>query len=391
MQSIHENKRIHSIDAMRGFALFGILVVNFLTFHSPYLHIDPFSYWDKAGDDVVFPIIDVFFQASFYPLFSLLFGYGVMILKERAEVKGIHSPLLLARRFLFLLLIGLCHALFIWHGDILVTYAIAGFALILFLELSGKLLIILGVLIYVIPNLFLVGILFLSLLIEPDLSAMMMATSVGDIVQTYQSGTWLEIVRQNIDDWLMNNNLATLPILMISILPLFLIGAGVRKLQVVEKLEKRRMMTVILMVLFLTIGFFIKLIPYMTDTNLAMQYIQDSFGGPLVAIGYSLLILLIVNSKIGWITQPLQIVGRLSMTNYLMQSIVATLLFYSYGFGLYGNVSLLVGTLIAIGIYICQVIFSIIWLKYFIYGPFEWCWRWFTYWKKPSTFKRLSK
>ncbi|MEK5425191.1 DUF418 domain-containing protein [Cytobacillus sp. FSL R7-0680] len=390
MQSLNENRRIHSIDAMRGFALFGILIVNFLSFHSPYTHIDPFSYWDKAGDSTVFPIIDVFFQASFYPLFSLLFGYGVMILKERAELKGVHSPLLLARRFQFLLIIGLCHALFIWHGDILVTYAIAGFALILFIELSGKLLILLGLLIYIIPNLLLVGILLLTLFIEPDLSAMM-TTSVADIVQVYQSGTWLEIVRQNIDDWLMNNNLATMPILMISILPLFLIGAGLRKLQVVEKLEQRRMTAIVLMIVFLTTGYLIKLLPYFISTNLAMQYIQDIFGGPLVAVGYSLLILVLVNSKIGIITKPLQTIGRLSMTNYLMQSIVATCLFYSYGFGLYGNVSLLTGTMIAIILYVCQILFSIIWMKYFVYGPFEWCWRWFTYWQKPSTFKRIQK
>ncbi|MEK4966166.1 DUF418 domain-containing protein [Cytobacillus sp. FSL R7-0696] len=390
MQSLNENRRIHSIDAMRGFALFGILIVNFLSFHSPYTHIDPFNYWDKAGDSTVFPIIDVFFQASFYPLFSLLFGYGVMILKERAELKGVHSPLLLARRFLFLLIIGLCHALFIWHGDILVTYAIAGFALILFIELSGKLLILLGLLIYIIPNLLLVGVLFLTLFIEPDLSVMM-TTSVADIVQVYQSGTWLEIVRQNIDDWLMNNNLATMPILMISILPLFFIGAGLRKLQVVEKLEQRRMTAFVLMIVFLTTGYLIKLLPYFISTNLAMQYIQDIFGGPLVAVGYSLLILVLVNSKIGMITKPLQIIGRLSMTNYLMQSIVATCLFYSYGFGLYGNVSLLTGTMIAIILYVCQIVLSMIWMKYFVYGPFEWCWRWFTYWQKPSTFKRIQK
>lgn len=390
MQSLNENRRIHSIDAMRGFALFGILIVNFLSFHSPYTHINPFNYWDKAGDSTVFPIIDVFFQASFYPLFSLLFGYGVMILKERAELKGVHSPLLLARRFLFLLIIGLCHALFIWHGDILVTYAIAGFALILFIELSGKLLILLGLLIYIIPNLLLVGVLFLTLFIEPDLSVMM-TTSVADIVQVYQSGTWLEIVRQNIDDWLMNNNLATMPILMISILPLFLIGAGLRKLQVVEKLEQRRMTAFVLMIVFLTTGYLIKLLPYFISTNLAMQYIQDIFGGPLVAVGYSLLILVLVNSKIGMITKPLQTIGRLSMTNYLMQSIVATCLFYSYGFGLYGNVSLLTGTMIALILYVCQIVLSMIWMKYFVYGPFEWCWRWFTYWQKPSTFKRIQK
>ncbi|WP_281202602.1 DUF418 domain-containing protein [Cytobacillus kochii] len=390
MQSLNENRRIHSIDAMRGFALFGILIVNFLSFHSPYTHIDPFNYWDKAGDSTVFPIIDVFFQASFYPLFSLLFGYGVMILKERAELKGVHSPLLLARRFLFLLIIGLCHALFIWHGDILVTYAIAGFALILFIELSGKLLILLGLLIYIIPNLLLVGVLFLTLFIEPDLSVMM-TTSVADIVQVYQSGTWLEIVRKNIDDWLMNNNLATMPILMISILPLFLIGAGLRKLQVVEKLEQRRMTAFVLMIVFLTTGYLIKLLPYFISTNLAMQYIQDIFGGPLVAVGYSLLILVLVNSKIGMITKPLQTIGRLSMTNYLMQSIVATCLFYSYGFGLYGNVSLLTGTVIALILYVCQIVLSMIWMKYFVYGPFEWCWRWFTYWQKPSTFKKIQK
>ena len=84
-----EQKRIVSLDMMRGFAILGIFLVNMLSFHSPLLYIDPLKWWQDPLDKGIYVFIDIFAQASFYPLFSMLFGYGLVMLRERAQLKEI--------------------------------------------------------------------------------------------------------------------------------------------------------------------------------------------------------------------------------------------------------------------------------------------------------------
>src|SRR3954452_18852034 len=86
---LQESNRILSLDRMRGFAILGIFLVNMLSFHSPLLYIDPLKWWKDPLDQGVYVFIDIFVQASFYPLFSMLFGYGLVLLRERAQLKGI--------------------------------------------------------------------------------------------------------------------------------------------------------------------------------------------------------------------------------------------------------------------------------------------------------------
>ena len=72
-------------------------------------------------------------------------------------------------------------------------------------------------------------------------------------------------------------------------------------------------------------------------------------------------------------------VGRMALTNYLLQTVICVFIFYGYGFGQYGNVGAGAATLIALGIFLFQILFSFLWLKYFQYGPLEWIWRQLTY------------
>ncbi|MDQ0268789.1 DUF418 domain-containing protein [Cytobacillus purgationiresistens] len=389
MYPISDQSRITSIDIMRGFALLGIFLVNMLSFHSPFIYIDPFTWWNDGTDRTVFMLIDVFVQASFYPLFALLFGYGVMILRERVILKGLSFPLIVFRRFSFLLVIGLLHAFFIWHGDILVTYALLGFIFILFVKMSAKNLIIIGIVIYTLPNILLSLLLILATLIEPE-SGMTPFVNVQSYMDTYQNGSFAEITSQRIADWYFTNNLGTFPILAISILPLFLIGGGVQKLKLLENMENHKKLIQMLAAFSLIIGLMFKSLPYLWDENMAAQYIQDIFGGPLVAIGYGLSIALLANQRsMKKILSPLTYVGRLSLSNYLFQSIVSSLIFYGYGLGFYGEISVLYGTLMVAVIFIIQILFSRLWLQYYYYGPFEWLWRSFTYFHLPRMKRML--
>lgn len=82
---LHPNKRILSLDVMRGISLLGIFLVNMISFHSPYLYYDPYHWWNSPSDYAHYAWIDVLVQASFYPLFAMLFGYSMSLQQERLK------------------------------------------------------------------------------------------------------------------------------------------------------------------------------------------------------------------------------------------------------------------------------------------------------------------
>ncbi|MFB7640405.1 DUF418 domain-containing protein, partial [Peribacillus butanolivorans] len=151
MVPLQESKRIVSIDILRGLAILGIFLVNMPSFHSPLLYIDGVERWTEGWDRILYRFSDIVAQASFYPLFAFLFGFGAIILAVRCEEKGVSFPFLYMKRLFFLLMLGCIHAFAIWHGDILINYAIFGFAFLLFYKVRGKNLILLGSFFYVIP------------------------------------------------------------------------------------------------------------------------------------------------------------------------------------------------------------------------------------------------
>lgn len=103
----------------------------------------------------------------------------------------------------------------------------------------------------------------------------------------------------------------------------------------------------------------------------------------LLSVGHASLILLIYRSKIvPWLMKGLANVGQMAFTNYLMQSIICTWFFFGYGFGFYNKLKFYQLYYVVFAVWIFQLIFSAIWLKYFRFGPFEWVWRSLTYWKK---------
>lgn len=381
-----EKDRIISLDIMRGFAILGIFLVNMLSFHSPLLYLDPSRWWSSPADKATYAFIDIFFQASFYPLFSMLFGYGLVILSERAIEKGMRFGWLAARRLFLLLVIGITHAFLIWHGDILINYAIFGFIFLLFIKMSGKNMLLTGLLLYIIPNLLFALLFFVSILFVPahELSIYDPAEAAASL-EVYQNGSFIEITAQRVEDWSGVNNLSALPIMLASIFPLFLIGGGAAKLKWLEKPEEFRGFLNKIMIASMAAGLLFKLLPYLFKGNLALEFVQDIFGGPLLAIGYGAAIALSIKKKIvPKILLPLSYVGKLSLTNYLIQSIISTLIFYSYGLGFYGKVSAFMGTIIVMLIFALQVLVSRYWVTRYYYGPVEWLWRSFTYLKLPN-------
>ncbi|MGG7618471.1 DUF418 domain-containing protein [Bacillus coreaensis] len=387
---MNNQERIVSIDIMRGLSILGIFLVNMLSFHTPILYIDPFVTWTATSDRLFYSWIDLFIQGSIYPLFSFLFGYGFVILRERTIAKGGNFPTIAIRRLLFLSFIGWVHANYIWHGDILFTYSLFGILLLLFIRLRGKVLMLLGMILYFVPNVIITVMMILASMVAGNGEFTIAdETSALASYKTYQNGTYEEIREQRFVDWYLVNNPGNLFFMLFSIFPMFLIGGGAAKENWLRRVKELKRPFLVAIGVTLLIGLVIKSAPYWLTRNWATEYSQDMLGGPLLSISYILLIALGSNHQRG--LQMLKFfgpVGKLSFPNYLGQSIVSTMIFYSYGLGLYGQVSVVEGTVLALTIFLFQLIVSHIWIKYFYIGPFEWVWRTVSYWKWQKLMKK---
>ncbi|MFB1081401.1 DUF418 domain-containing protein [Jeotgalibacillus sp. JSM ZJ347] len=384
LQPIDSQQRMQNLDVIRGFSLLGIFIVNMISFHSPFYYYDPYSWW---GDSINRPThwwIDVFVQASFYPIFAMMFGAGLAIQFMRASEKNSAFTSFAIKRLVILLGIGITHAFLVWSGDILITYAVTGFILIWMLKLSGTMLLTLGFIIYLLPQGLLTGIMFFASMVDPtSVTYFSSVQGIESSVANYGSGTFTQIFGQRLDDWQFANDPAAFVSIIIVILPLMMIGAGAAKLNIFKRASEKKTLLGILTVLFLGLGIALKTSPFWGEKNLAYVFLQDYIGGPLVGMGYMTLLLLVMTVPVSLkLLQPLAKTGRMALTTYLTQSIIGTLIFYNYGFGLYGEVTLMTGTWIALLIFAMQVILAEIWLSKFNRGPVETLWRKLSYSRK---------
>ncbi|WP_232223889.1 DUF418 domain-containing protein [Anoxybacteroides tepidamans] len=393
---ISEKERIQVIDVIRGFAILGIFLVNMPDFNSPIMYLKPGSWSSEPLDRWTEIFIDIFAQASFYTLFSFLFGFGAMIFRERALMKGYSASWLFARRLIVLFLIGCVHAFLIWHGDILISYALTGAIFLLFYNAHERYLLIGAAVFLLVPNTVISLLLLIPILIGEGDSAHFYNERLADeALQHYRDGTFSDIFWQRWHDWVYVNGGAETIYIVISLLPMFLLGAYAAKKQWFTAVEANEKILKRISVFAFVIGIIFKLLPYWSEKNVFTEYVQHTFGGPATAIFYAVtMALLSKNSLWNKLFSPLAAVGRMSLTNYLFQSIVCTVLFYSYGLGLYGSVRPFYGLLLTIAIYGLQLALSTIWLSHYRMGPLEWIWRTLTYgqkqpFKKGETYERL--
>jgi uncharacterized protein len=312
----------------------------------------------------------------------MLFGYGLAMQFMKTQEKGTSFAGLAVRRLTVLLLIGCIHAFLIWSGDILITYALAGFGLIVLIRLKPVWLFLISAVLFLFPNGLLNGLLFLMAKFDPN--SVIIFTGIQEIessVEAYSTGSWMDIFSQRLADWLYLNGPGTIVISILSvILPFLLLGAAAAKLKLIERARELKVFWIVTVILAFAVGTAIKWLPYLTEANAFTMTIQDTFGGPLQAIAYAGIIALICTLPgMSTLLSPFAKAGRMSMTIYLMQSIIATTIFYSYGFGLYGRIDIQTGTWMAVGIYVLQLVFAELWFMKYKQGPVEVMWRKLTY------------
>lgn len=384
LQPTHANERIVALDLLRGFSLLGIFIANMLFFHTPYIYIDPFSWFTTPSDQATFKWITVFVQGSFYPIFAILFGYGINMQYEKALRTARPFAPVLAKRLSIMLLFGFIHALLIWAGDILVSYAVMGFALLLLVRLPGKWLAPIAAILYIIP----MGGLYLLLKFFESVDPSSSTEAYVDIhqielsISAYAHGSFADIFAQRFMEWLLIGVGSGLLLGAFTILPLISFGAVLSKWKVIERAGELKTRLSIAAIICIPVGIWIKSFPFTKAPTASYQLLQETIGGVLLALGYIAVILLLAQLPI-FITifRPIAKAGRMSLTTYITQSIVATLIFYNYGLGLYGKVDLATGTWMAVGIFVIQVILAELWFHKYKMGPLEALWRRLTYGK----------
>ncbi|MFG6116216.1 DUF418 domain-containing protein [Halobacillus sp. MO56] len=384
---LREAERLEWIDAARGLAILGIFMVNVPAFNAPYfLYGGEEVYWPSTTSYTIQAIIDIFFQASFYTLFSFLFGFGIEMMRERLTAKGFNEKQVIGRRLMILIGFGLIHAFLIWHGDILLSYGLIGLLLLFFLNRSSKALLAWGVTLL----LFFTSFFSFSLYsLGPDYGGWINEPAIEQAKANYGSGTLLDIWSQNWNDWYYTNAPMNWPFLIMSLLPMFLFGMYVARKKWLHQPAAHQTALFLLWVVTLLLFLGFKAGPYFFNNPAWFQMMQDNIGGSASAIFYVVSVTLLYQRSLGKrALHGLSYVGRLSLSNYILQSLFSFLLFYSVGFGLYGQVPPLWSVIIVVLFYSVQIVISKWWLKTYRFGPLEWLWRTLTYGKKQPIRRR---
>jgi uncharacterized protein len=397
IEPVPETERIAVIDILRGFALLGILVVNMAVYSFPITAVNTGT---VRGDSPLDRIADVVIAGlatfKFYPLFSFLFGLGMSIQMLRIRQRGERAGWTLLRRQLVLMLIGLAHALLLWSADILFLYSLIGLAALLFRNVQPRTLSIWIPILYIIPFVFGLMAILLALAIggtsvanrtaEPFGSSFSFAHLETRAIETYRDGTFLQIFVWRAIEWvivLLSNVLTAGP----QILALFLLGMYFGKRDIFQNLSDHQTLFRRGLVLGIAIGLPVNLVLawLMQDRSSVWSLISPTVLptlGPILTFGYvSALVLLAQKEPWRKPLKPLAAAGRMALTNYLMQSVICTFLFYSYGLRLYGSVGAAAGLVLSVSIWLVQLPISMLWLGKFRFGPMEWLWRSLTYGK----------
>lgn len=483
--------RIGAIDACRGFALLGIFMVNIGFFSSPLgeMVAPTPPEGESASDLVAYYITHIFFMGKFYAQFSLLFGIGLILQMTRVQSAGRRFVPLYLRRLVFLLILGFVHAIFMWYGDILFTYAIAGVALLIFRKARPRTLLLLSLVLVLFT--FLVTAAFSAFALlgpQPGQTSAQVADAGADrpadagslpvtppaadsspdsspdsppdspttqpapaeqpasdpppapdqpppgastpaaptnaagptpaqiandpsrspvdrLLAGFQSGLvtdpsspiWMQAERDAYGKGDFGQALGIRAITWASmivfeligfgwhVVAMFFLGAALLKWGLFDpaRIHWHRRFVLWGLLAGIPIAVIGTLVPKFTENLFIIGTVGgvcQYTAGPLMGLMYIGLTTLAVHHGFArWLTDAVSSVGRMALTNYLLQTVIATSIFYWYGLGYFDQVPGLICIGIVVGVYVVQVIFSNLWLSFFRFGPMEWLWRTFTY------------
>lgn len=397
--------RIFGLDVVRGASILGILMANIASFSHPIFAERVGAQLGGAGEydaSLYSALITALVAGKFRGMLAILFGIGLMLQFQRREQAGEEWPGTYLRRTLLLAGLGLIHGLFIWHGDILLTYAITGFIMMWFAKSCDKTL---GWIIGIgLACGFGLGLLTVlgevlgnlggsssspSLSSPPGLQMFNMWLSPEGEIRVYTQGTYLQQTLHRFGVLLISgmSNIVILPYFG----ALFAAGMLIARRRPWEQRESFDRLLKKGMLFGFGIGLplnLLSIVPTLAGQGLAASTFVEVFCSAFLSVGYL--------SLLSWLAlvipkamKPFAAVGRTALSCYLLTSLAATTVYYSWGFGLFGKTSHAQNWQIIAGIWALLVVLALLWTRFFEYGPVEWLWRSASS-KEKLTFRRAA-
>lgn len=397
--------RIEILDVLRGFGLLGLILVNLRYFSWPVLWAGMGERWPGLIDRTTLELIAFFGTGKFYTLFSLLIGVGVMMQADRAAQRQARFWPLHLRRMLTLFAIGAVHGFLLWYGDVLMLYGALGLVLLGFVSRSPKTVLAAALVCLMLPVAF-GGVMMLSASeAEPggppavaEEAASPPASPAEQARAAYAQGSAAEIQRQRLRD--LRRISQSVVFVWPHVLGTLVLGIYAGKRRVFREAESRLPWVRRLFWWSAAVGLLL------TASSEGLKQVIDlrvlspvvllqgtcyGLGTPALSVAYASGLFLL------WYRRPsfrrwlglLAPVGRLALSNYLLQTLLCTALFYSWGLGLFGRVGPAAGIVLSLAIFALQVGLSRWWIGRFRFGPIEWLWRALSYGYLPP-FRRRS-
>ena len=391
------------MDALRGFALFGVMMVNLYTFGGVGALITEeqlAALPSAALDERLKFLLDLLAYDKANTLFAFLFGLGFWIQMERLEARGAPFKAIYLRRAGILLILGWVHLLCLFNWDILHIYGIAAFILFFCRNLSDRLLLWIGLplLLFAMP--------FVSWVFEyfstADPAAQEATAEAALLARqaAAQSGDFLAFIGAMNRDYLVWFMAGGLLGWVFYALGRFFMGAWVARRGWIQNAQDhlpdyRRWLWP-----FLLSGFLLESVHLLTDglpeetlfgQIELLRTVMHVVATPLIAAGYVCAIVLLFHSRaLSWLVRPFAPVGQMALTNYLTQSVAIILILTAVGPGLAlaGKAGVSTFAPLVVIFFSAQILFSFFWMKFFAFGPAEWLWRALTYGSRPHFLRK---
>lgn len=419
MTAVSPVKRIHTMDVLRGIAVLGILFANISAFSEPIILTQMAMTFRglTESEQWAHTIREVFISGKMRSLLAILFGVGLWMqfakrkVVENAAIDAVNNfigpfpanfqppkklwPGSYLKRTLLLLALGLCHGVFIWFGDILFTYALCALLAIVFVRLPDKAIFWIAV-----------GSISFGLLAGLGLSAATLAPTSADTakmmtelpiigvnaeINTYTNGSYFTQTLHRAAMVMLNgfNIFFIAP----PIFGLFMLGVLFGKRGTFIGGEHAGSDIKKMLTIGLGIGIPLNLLPillHLAGHPGKLTLAVELGFAPIMAIGLLGVCLKLLPILPGLITDPFRRVGKVALSSYILQSVLATSLFYSWGFRLYDKLDWQGQLTATAAIIIVCLVAANIWTRIFSIGPIEWAWRSLSEgkrlpWREPST------
>jgi uncharacterized protein len=391
------DRRIVPLDILRGAALLGILVMNIQSFSMPdAAYLNPSAYGDLTGANrLVWIVSHLLTDEKMYGIFSMLFGAGILLMTGRVEQRGRSAAALHYRRMGWLMFFGLLHGFLLWPGDILWTYGAAGMIVYPFRKRSPRTLLVTAIIFFAIGSGIFASVGAMVSRLPPEQYEAFEQENwrptpemIEDEIETYR-GDWLGQMRDRFENALFMDTGVFLMLFGWKTIGNMLLGMALFKWGLFTHAAARslyRRMAIAGFLLGLPIVAFGVWRNFVAAWDGRYSFFFGSqfnyWGAIVVDIGWiGALMLLSTSPGLTSLKMRLAALGRTAFTNYILQTLICTTLFYGQGFALFGSVPRVGQIAVVFAIWSVQLLLAPAWLRHFRFGPLEWLWRSLTYWR----------